>query len=184
MDAKRHKRISKFLSLVLRHRPELIGIDLDGQGWVSVQELLTHAHRQGTRFSEAELRQVVRESDKQRFALSDDGLLIRANQGHSVSVDLGLEPSSPPEVLYHGTVATFLTDIREKGLLKGQRHHVHLSPDKATATKVGSRRGKPVILEIASQQMHADGLEFYLSTNGVWLTDHVPPSYIFFPGDN
>lgn len=183
MDAKRHKRISKFLSLVLRHRPELIGIELDAQGWVSVQELLTQAHRQGTRFSEVELRQVVRESDKQRFALSEDGVMIRANQGHSVPVDLALERSVPPEMLYHGTVAIFLADIREKGLLKGKRHHVHLSPDEATATKVGSRRGKPVILQIASQRMHTDGVEFYLSANGVWLTEHVPSGYISFPGD-
>lgn len=181
MDAKRHKRISKFLSLVLRHRPELIGIELDAQGWVAVEELLTHAHRQGTRFSEEELRQVVAESDKQRFAFNEDGSMIRANQGHSVPVDLALETRIPPEILYHGTVGNVLPDIRTQGLLKGKRHHVHLSPDEATAIKVGSRRGKPVILEIASQQMHADGFEFYLSTNGVWLTDHVPPKYLTFP---
>jgi putative RNA 2'-phosphotransferase len=135
------------------------------------------------RFSEAELKQVVADSDKQRFALSDDGTLIRANQGHSVAVDLDLEPLTPPDVLYHGTVAKFLDAIREKGLLKGKRHHVHLSGDKATASNVGSRRGKPVILTIESNRMHALGLMFYLSKNGVWLTDHVPPEYIGFPGE-
>src|SRR5688572_17086251 len=132
MDASRQKRISKFLSLVLRHQPELIGIDLDEHGWTLVEDLISKSHRNGMRFSEAELREVVAESDKQRFALSEDGRSIRANQGHSVTVDLALEPVMPPEVLYHGTVAKFLDAIREMGLLKGQRHHVHLSPDEAT----------------------------------------------------
>ena len=178
---KRQKRISKFLSLVLRHQPELIGIELDDQGWTAVEELIAKADRQGTRFTEAELRQVVADSDKQRFALSEDSRLIRANQGHSVPVDLALEPAVPPEVLYHGTVAKFLAGIRRQGLLKGQRQHVHLSPDQTTASKVGSRRGRPVILQIASAQMQTDGMVFFLSENGVWLTDHVPPSYITFP---
>ena len=181
MDPQRQKRISKFLSLVLRHRPELIGIELDAQGFAPVDELIAKAHLHGTVLTEAELRQVVADSDKQRFALSEDGGMIRANQGHSVPVDLALKPQAPPEVLYHGTVAKFLASIRQQGLLKGQRHHVHLSSDEATASKVGSRRGRPVILEIASAPMHADGMAFYLSANGVWLTEHVPPSYITFP---
>ncbi len=181
MDAKRQKQISKFLSLVLRHQPELIGIALDDQGWTSVEDLIAKTREQDVKFSEAELRRVVADSDKQRFAFSEDGFWIRANQGHSVTVDLALEPLAPPEVLYHGTVAKFLTGIRERGLLKGQRHHVHLSPDEATAIKVGSRRGQAVILEIASGQMRVEGLLFYLSANGVWLTDHVPAEYITFP---
>jgi putative RNA 2'-phosphotransferase len=181
MDASRQKRISKFLSLVLRHQPELIGIDLDDQGWTPVEDLIAKSHRHGMRFSEEELRQVVAESDKQRFAFDDDGTLIRANQGHSVAVDLALNPVTPPDVLYHGTVAKFLDAIREKGLIKGQRHHVHLSPDEATANTVGSRRGKPVILTVESRRMHADGMLFYHSANGVWLTDHVPTEYIEFP---
>ncbi len=184
MDPKRQKHISKFLSLVLRHQPEWIGIQLDAQGWTPVDALITKAQRHGTLFSEAELRQVAADSDKQRFAFSDDGTQIRANQGHSVTVDLALEPAVPPEVLYHGTVGKFLDSIRRQGLRKGQRHYVHLSPDEATATKVGSRRGRPVILQIASGQMHADGLVFYLSANGVWLTDHVPPSYMTFPSQD
>lgn len=183
MDAPRQKRISKFLSLVLRHQPELIGIVLDAQGFTPVEDLIAKSHRHGMRFSEAELQEVVAGSDKQRFALSDDGRLIRANQGHSVPVDLALEPVAPPDVLYHGTVAKFLDSIREKGLLKGQRHHVHLSPDEATAKAVGSRRGTPVILTIDSARMHAEGILFYHSANGVWLTDRVPPGFIAFPGE-
>ncbi len=184
MDPKRQKRISKFLSLVLRHRPELIGIELDDQGWTPVAELIEKAQRHGTKLTDTELRQVVAESDKQRFALSATRTLIRANQGHSVAVDLDLEPAVPPEVLYHGTIPKFLGSIREQGLLKGQRHHVHLSPDEATANKVGSRRGRPVILEIASAEMHAAGSVFYLSDNGVWLTEHVPALFITFPADD
>ena len=183
MEANRQKRISKFLSLVLRHQPELIGIALDDQGWTPVEDLIAKSHRHGMRFSEAELKQVIADSDKQRFALSEDGTFIRANQGHSVAVDLALEPVTPPDVLYHGTVEKFLDGIREKGLIKGQRHHVHLSPDEATAKIVGSRRGKPVILTIDSQGMHAEGLVFYHSANGVWLTDHVPTEFIVFPGE-
>lgn len=183
MDPKRQKRLSKFLSLVLRHQPESFGIELDDGGWTPINELIAKAQRQGTRFSEEELRRVVAESDKQRFAISQEGLRIRANQGHSVSVDLSLEPITPPEVLYHGTVAKFLPSIREKGLIKGRRHHVHLSPDRETAAKVGGRRGKPVILEVDSAAIHAEGSEFYLSANGVWLTDHVPPAFIRFPAE-
>jgi putative RNA 2'-phosphotransferase len=178
MDAKQQKQLSKFLSLVLRHQPELIGIELDDQGWTPVAELISKAQEKGTRFSEAELREVVADSDKQRFAFSEDGQLIRANQGHSVTVDLALEPISPPELLFHGTVARFLASIRERGLVKGNRHHVHLSPDEGTAANVGARRGKPVILKVASARMRADGFLFYHSANGVWLTEHVPPGYI------
>jgi putative RNA 2'-phosphotransferase len=181
MSPGRQKHVSKFLSLVLRHSPESVGIVLDEQGWTDVDELLRQAGLHGMPVSRDELLRVVAESDKQRFALSDDGLRVRANQGHSVPVELGLEPAVPPETLCHGTVAKFLPLIRRDGLLKGRRHHVHLSPDHATATVVGSRRGSPVVLGVASGRMHRDGLEFFVTANGVWLTDHVPPQYLTFP---
>ena len=181
MDGKRQKQISKFMSLVLRHQPDLIGIELDEYGWTPVEELIAKAQTNGHRFTESELREVVEKNDKQRFAFSEDGKMIRANQGHSIPVDLDLDPRVPPERLFHGTVARFLPGIRREGLLKGERHHVHLSPDVETAKKVGFRRGKPVILEIQSGRMHAEGLVFYCSDNGVWLTERVPPAYIVFP---
>ncbi len=171
-------KVSKFLSLVLRHEPEKIGIHLDEAGWVPVSELLAACAQYRFPLSRGELEDVVRTSDKQRFALSDDGLRIRANQGHSVKVELGYEPAEPPEILYHGTVERFLPSIRKQGLLKGERHHVHLSPDETTAIKVGTRRGEAIILKIEARKMHRSGYAFYRSTNNVWLTDHVPPEYI------
>ena len=175
------KRISKFLSLVLRHEPEKIGITLDENGWTDCRELIEAAARNGKHFDQATLFKVVRTNDKQRFALSGDASRIRANQGHSVEVDLALEAQTPPESLFHGTVEKFLDAIRETGLRKGERHHVHLSPDLVTATKVGERRGKPVILTVRAAEMSAAGHPFYLSANGVWLTDAVPPEFIAFP---
>jgi putative RNA 2'-phosphotransferase len=171
-------KISKFLSRVLRHEPETIGLSLDKAGWVVVSELLWACERHGFLISRQELEVVVADNDKQRFSFSEDGLQIRANQGHSVEVALGYQPLQPPEILYHGTIERFLASIREKGLLKGRRHHVHLSPDVATAIKVGARRGKPVILMVKSGQMYRDGYIFYQSANGVWLTEHVPAAYI------
>lgn len=171
-------KISKFLSLVLRHQPEAIGIALDPAGWVEVSALLEAMRRHGRGISETELREVVETNDKKRFCFSDDGLRIRASQGHSVEVELGYEPAEPPEELFHGTVERFLDPIRREGLRKGDRHHVHLSPDRPTAERVGQRRGRPVILTIRAGQMHRDGLAFFLSANGVWLTDHVPAEYI------
>jgi putative RNA 2'-phosphotransferase len=173
---------SKFLSLVLRHQPEVVGMQLDPEGWLAIDELIENANRSGTPLSLELLHEVVATSDKKRFALSEDGLRIRANQGHSVTdVELNLEPVVPPNVLYHGTVAAFLDSIRERGLLKRSRNHVHLSADIETAKKVGARRGKAVILTIHSDAMHQSGLTFYLSANGVWLTDAVPVSFIEFP---
>ncbi len=169
---------SKFLSLVLRHRPEVIGITLDAEGWVPVEELLAACAQHSRAISREQLDVVVRTNDKQRFAFSADGSRIRANQGHSLSVDLGLAPVEPPELLYHGTVERFLESIRRDGLTKGNRHHVHLSPDIQTATKVGQRRGRPVVLVIEAGRMFRDGHTFYRSENGVWLTDSVPPVYI------
>ena len=175
--------ISKFLSLVLRHQPEKIGITLDSAGWVDVGELLAAMGKHGKPLSEAELRRLVETSDKKRFALSEDGRRIRASQGHSVEVELGYAPATPPDVLYHGTVERFLPSIRAGGLQKGQRHHVHLSRDVETATKVGDRRGEAVILTIDAAGMAREGLLFYVSANGVWLTDQVPARFIGFPGD-
>ena len=181
MTPQRTKRISKFMSLVLRHQPGKVGIELDAAGWVDVAELLAGLQRGGLAVSREELDVVVATNDKQRFAFSEDGARIRASQGHSVDVRLEYEPSEPPEWLYHGTVARFLEPIAREGLLKGTRQHVHLSPDRATATQVGGRRGKPVILEIRAAAMHAAGHAFYLSANGVWLTDHVPAEFMVFP---
>ncbi|WP_436717367.1 RNA 2'-phosphotransferase [Roseiconus lacunae] len=173
---------SKFLSLVLRHRPEVIGVKLDPEGWICIDELISQANAHGKAITLELLHEVVATNDKKRFALSDDGLRIRASQGHSVSgVELNLEQKTPPKSLYHGTVAAFLDSIRATGLQKRSRHHVHLSPDEETATKVGSRRGKPIILRVAAENMHRDGHQFYLSANGVWLVDAVPPNYLTFP---
>jgi len=173
---------SKYLSLILRHRPETIGLSLDAEGWVDIDILIGAANRHGKRLSLELVHRVVAENDKQRFALSDDGLRIRASQGHSIrTVDLNLAPVEPPAQLYHGTVAAFLDSIRRQGLLKRSRNHVHLSTDADTARRVGLRRGKPIVLVIESQAMHADGYKFFLSKNGVWLTDSVPVRYIQFP---
>ncbi len=172
--------ISKFLSLVLRHTPEAIGIALDAEGYVAVDELLAAAARHGRRISREQLDEVVASNDKKRFALSADGRWIRASQGHSVEVELGLAAIEPPELLFHGTVERFLPSIREQGLVKGRRQHVHLSADRATAERVGRRRGRPVVLLIEARRMHADGHAFFLSANGVWLTDAVPPEHLRF----
>lgn len=175
-------RTSKFLSLVLRHDPARIGITLDDAGWTDVAQLLAACAAHGVSLTRDQLAAVVAESDKQRFALSPDGTRIRANQGHSVEVDLQLAPAEPPEVLYHGTVEAALAGIRADGLVRGKRHHVHLSADAATATKVGARRGTPVILTVRAADMVAAGHVFYCSDNGVWLTEHVPPHFILFKG--
>lgn len=167
MAARDAASLSRFLSLVLRHEPERIGIVLDENGWTDVDALLSALADQGTRLSRAELEAVVRESDKRRFAFSADGLRIRANQGHSVAVDLGYEPAPPPDVLYHGTVERFLPAIRRHGLLKGKRHHVHLSATREVAAAVGRRRGDPVVLEIAAAAMASEGHVFFCSANGV-----------------
>ena len=174
-------RTSKFLSLVLRHDPARVGITLDASGWTDVEPLLAALAAHGHALTRAALEALVASSDKQRFALSPDGARIRANQGHSVEVELELPPATPPAQLFHGTVDRFVESIRVQGLIKGARHHVHLSADLETAQKVGSRRGAPVILTVRAGDMVAAGHVFYLSANGVWLTDHVPPSYVVFP---
>ena len=177
----RSNNTSKFLSLVLRHQPGVVGITLDEAGWVSVEDLLEGSRRNGHAITFDELQRIVQTSDKQRFAFSEDLKRIRANQGHSVPVDLGYEPARPPEVLYHGTADRFLASIRSAGLIKGKRHHVHLSDRTETAVAVGSRHGKVVVLEVAAGAMHREGTTFYRTTNGVWLTEHVPVRHLSFP---
>jgi putative RNA 2'-phosphotransferase len=172
------KSDSKFISLVLRHQPEAIGLALDGEGWAVVEELITCAARQGKRLSRERIAKIVATSDKQRFRLSDDGTRIRANQGHSIEVDLKLEPRVPPEILFHGTPRTNIASIRATGLDKRLRQHVHLSKDEATATIVGQRRCAAVILRVRALDMHRAGHVFYRSENGVWLVDAVPPEFI------
>ena len=181
MDAKRTTLISKFLSLVLRHEPGRIGITLDEAGWTDVGGLLTASAAHGNPFSRDELLHVVATNDKKRFAVSDDGTRIRASQGHSVSVELGYEPTAPPEVLYHGTATRFVDSIRNEGLRPGERQHVHLSATPQTATDVGKRHGKPIVLTVRAGDMHRTGHVFHQSANGVWLTATVPPEYLEFP---
>jgi putative RNA 2'-phosphotransferase len=175
-------RASKLLSYVLRHRPDSIGISLDKQGWASVSELLAKSAAAGTAITFNELKQIVAQNDKRRFVLSDDATRIRAAQGHSIEVDLELTVKAPPPVLYHGTVGKFMADIRKWGLRPMTRHDVHLSADKDTATRVASRRGKPVILVVETYPMVRDSYQFRVSDNGVWLIPEVPPKYIKFPG--
>ncbi|MGB7327630.1 MAG: RNA 2'-phosphotransferase [Rubripirellula sp.] len=173
--------VSKFLGLVLRHQPEVVGMELDEEGWLDIAQLIDAANQRGNRLSLELLHEVVATNDKKRFALSDDGLRIRASQGHSVTgVDLKLAETTPPATLYHGTVAPFIESIRSTGLERRSRNHVHLSADEATATKVGSRRGKPIILQVDAAAMHLDGHRFYVSANGVWLVDAVPVEFLTF----
>lgn len=175
-------RISKLLSLVLRHEPEKAGVQLDPAGWVGIDDLLAGIAGLGMELGEDDLRRIVSESDKQRYAIDDDRRAIRANQGHSVPVDLGLEPVVPPDELYHGTATRFLGEILTSGLRPMSRQHVHLSADAATARKVGSRHGTPCVLTVAACRMAASGSDFYRSLNGVWLTAAVPPAYLSAPG--
>jgi putative RNA 2'-phosphotransferase len=170
--------ISKYLSRYLRHAPHELGLALRPGGWVPVDDLLDAARRHGFPIDYDELVEVVETNDKRRFSFDASGEMIRANQGHSVEVDLQLEEWEPPETLYHGTVERFLLSILAEGLNKGKRHHVHLSKDVETARKVGARRGKPVILTVDTGRMHRDGHRFFVSANGVWLTDAMPPGYL------
>lgn len=174
------KHISKFLSLVLRHKPEEIGIEMDPNGWVDVDELIEKCSKKGRKFSFETLEEVVETNDKKRFTFNDDFSKIRANQGHTVDVDLEFEAKEPLDFLYHGTVEKFIESIKATGLQKMSRLHVHLSKDLDTAVKVGSRRGKPIILKVRAAEMHKDGYAFYQSKNGVWLCDEVPAKYIEF----
>ena len=166
------------MSFILRHKPDAIGLTLDPQGWVSIDELVEKGNAERTRFSRDDLLHVVETSDKKRFSVSADGLRIRAAQGHSVSVELGLSPREPPAVLYHGTAARFANSILSAGLKPQQRQQVHLSVDAATAHRVGQRHGKPFVFKIDALRMHGLGYRFYLADNGVWLIDQVPPEFL------
>jgi putative RNA 2'-phosphotransferase len=177
---KKLKQISKFMSLVLRHKPETIGLQLNEHGWANVQEMIDKMNTTGADVDIDLIHTIVETNDKKRFAFNEDMTMIRASQGHSVEVDLNLNEVQPPEFLYHGTIQESVDIIRLEGLKKMSRQHIHLSKDKETAIKVGSRRGKPVILVIRAAAMHADGYRFYLSENEVWLTDEVPVQYIQF----
>ena len=173
-------KISKKLSKILRHRPDIIGLTLDENGWADVHELI---QKFGTPpLSIWALKTVVAENDKKRFAFNDDFSKIRANQGHSVDIDLALEASEPPAFLFHGTATKSLQSIKNQGLIKGSRQHVHLSKDEQTAVRVGGRHGVAVVLKVNAKEMfEAKNYPFYISNNGVWLTDHVPVRFIIFP---
>ncbi|MFF5534437.1 RNA 2'-phosphotransferase [Streptomyces cinerochromogenes] len=180
MDERRTVKVSKYLSRHLRHQPERIGLTPDPGGWVEIDTLIAAAAAHGFRLTREELDHVVAANDKQRFAVENGR--IRASQGHTIEVDLGLPPAAPPPYLYHGTVARHLDAIRAEGLRPMNRHDVHLSADRETATRVGARRGRPVVLAVDSGAMHRDGHVFRVSANGVWLTAAVPPRYLRFPG--
>jgi putative RNA 2'-phosphotransferase len=184
MDKNELKNRSKFISKVLRHNPEMIDIQLDPQGWVNIDILLAKIAQKGPAYLQpldrSILAEVVAENDKQRFAISEDGTMIRANQGHSVTIDLGYTAQQPPEQLFHGTAEKNIASIQQSGLNKGERHHVHLSADRETASRVGGRHGVPKVLTIKAGEMHAAGFVFYCYENGVWLTEEVPTHFIGF----
>ena len=166
------------MSLVLRHKPEEIDLQLDENGWVSVEDLIVKMNDKGIIVDHDTINNVVETNDKKRFAFNEDKTMIRANQGHSINIELNLPEAIPPDILYHGTTVKYLDDIFKDGLKRQSRQHVHLSVTIETARSVGSRHGKPVILIIRSKEMYSEGYKFYLSENKVWLTDTVPVEYL------
>jgi putative RNA 2'-phosphotransferase len=178
INDKENTKISKFLSLVLRHQPETIGISLDENGWTDVNTLIDKMNHNGFTISNEILKYIVESNNKKRFAFNEANTLIRASQGHSIEVNLGYSPQQPPLILFHGTSDQNVESILNKGIEKRSRNHVHLSLDIDTAIKVGQRHGKPVIFEVASGQMYEDGFKFFISENNVWLTDQVPSKYL------
>jgi putative RNA 2'-phosphotransferase len=174
----RNDKAGRLLALALRHDPSALGLALDAQGYADVEEVLQGLARRGKAISREDLEHIVATNDKKRFAFSADGRKIRASQGHSVQVELGYAPATPPPVLYHGTATHHVESIQKLGIMRGQRHHVHLSAAEETALKVGKRHGDPVLLEIDAARMQADGHAFYVSDNGVWLVEHVPVTYL------
>ena len=173
------KKLSRFLARILRHRPEMIGISLDKNGWANVDELIRGINDTGREIDLPILRRIVSENDKKRFSFNEDETKIRANHGHTVVVDVDLVPKTPPEILYHGTVESNVPSIENNGLSRMKRLYVHLSADKEKAMNVASRRkGSPVIYEVSSRKMNEDGYTFYQAINGIWLTKYVPREYI------
>ena len=170
--------LSKYIALILRHKPEAVGITLDENGWASVSELLSGINASGNEIDMQTLEEIVAEDEKQRYSFNADKTKIRANQGHSVNVDVELKKAEPPEILFHGTGEKFVSSIKSEGLKPKSRLYVHLSKDRETAVKVGSRHGKPVVYEVNSGEMSRNGFEFLLSENGVWLTKIVPAEYL------
>jgi len=181
MNEKKLVNISKKLSFLLRHQPGAAGLELSAEGWVNVEDLLKGFSAHFFALSHAELEEVVAKNNKKRFAFSADKQEIRASQGHSIKVDLGYQAQKPPEVLYHGTASRYLKQIRQQGLKKQNRHHVHLSSNIETAKQVGSRHGLPVILRVDTLAMQQDAYVFFVSENNVWLVEAVPPKYLHFP---
>lgn len=177
-------RISKFLSLVLRHRPETIGISLDTEGWADVEELVKKAFESGVILDRPILRQVVEHGEKKRFSFNDDGMKIRANYGHSIPIVLKDESAEPPEFLYHGTAMQFLESVRDEGLKPGTRQYVHLVDDEQKAIEVGRRHGEPVLITIQARLMHEKGFEFFKMESGIWLTKNVPTAYMVIRTSN
>lgn len=167
----------KFIALILRHKPETIGIHLDEHGWANVDELIAGITKT-QEFNFDMLKEIVRTDNKQRYSFNEDKTKIRANQGHSIPVDVELEQKTPPDILWHGTGEKYVASIEAEGLIPKTRLYVHLSMDPDTAMKVGSRHGKPVVYEVAAKEMQADGYVFFQSVNGVWLTKHVPVKYL------
>jgi len=177
MTEKEITNISRFMSLVLRHQPEKIGLTLDAQGWTSVTDLIEKMQKAGKKLDFPLLEEVVANNNKKRFAFNEDKSRIRASQGHTIEIELGYEPQEPPELLYHGTAFKHIASILQKGILKGDRHHIHLSKDRETALNVGTRHGKPVLLIIKAKRMFNEGIPFFCSENGVWLTEYIHPKY-------
>lgn len=178
ISEKQITHISKFLSLVLRHQPETIDIQLDQNGWTNVKDLIEKANNYGIKFDREILNHIVATNPKKRFAYNDTFDKIRASQGHSVEIELGYTNQKPPEILFHGTAEKFVQSILDTGLEKGNRQQVHLSADVETAIKVGQRHGKPFVFKVVAEKMYNDNFEFFISDNGIWLTDNVPTKYL------
>lgn len=175
---KQDQALGKFISLILRHQPEVIGIQLDENGWADVEELINGINQSGRKIDKEDLERIVRENNKKRYSYNEDHTKIRANQGHSLNVDIHLKATQPPDQLYHGTATRFLESIKKEGIQKRSRQYVHLSSDTETAINVGKRHGKPIVLVIDAKRMQEEGCLFYLSENGVWLCDEVKWQYV------
>ncbi len=172
------EKLSKFISLILRHKPEEVGITLDEHGWANVEDLINGINNSGRKIDKDVLEEIVRTDNKQRYSFNEDKTKIRANQGHSIPVVIDFKELEPPDTLYHGTATKSIEGIHARGIKPMSRLYVHLSKDFETAKQVGSRHGECVVLIINAKRMYKDGVKFYLSENGVWLTEYVDPKYI------